>query len=121
MTNYIPSKVVVGKLQHAGSRLLNPSFLTCKYKSKWWTNDLKFKQLTGYTRYTTKDCVKNMQRDITGAVFEIDNVPISGVKIIDTHTNLYNDTYYVNMYLLEDPRGFTIATNFTSLLKLLNK
>jgi len=124
--DFIPDKLVMGKIkQHSEADydidllgeesrqlLIYAAIPSCRYMNHSWTSLHRFSKLTGFKPNVQRDCEKELDKAATNACEEIENVPISGIKIISLNANVYNycdKSYdYSGDALVYDPRGFTV-------------
>ena len=120
--DFVPDKLVMGKFKADDDAddlsdvsrqfLMYAAIPSCRYMNHSWTQLHKFSKLTGFKPNVQRDCEKELDKAATNACEEIENVPVSGIKIVSLDANPY--CYYGKEYdysgdaLVYDPRGFTI-------------
>lgn len=99
---------------------------SCKFMMNKWTDMNLFEKMTRFRPTNMIDKEKEIKKMLTGSVFEIENVPTSGFKLVDVKNNtLYPQANYMSYgktyAYIYDPRGFVfsilIADFWKSLIK----
>ena len=118
---YIPNTVQIGCTTKLPDELLTSACRTsemdkvripsCRFMLNKWTDMNLFEKITGFRPTNMVNKEKEIKKMLSGSVFEIENVPTSGFKLIDIQNNsLYNHIGYL-LYgklfaYIYDPRGF---------------
>lgn len=125
--DYIPQKIYVGKFTKAKLHA-DCGFVTCKYKEMKWTGENIFTRLTGgFAPHSQRDAEVELTKTINAAVTDLDNMPISGFKLVPSTEYDFHDIYGIqefrnsNNMLVEDPRGFIIAISRRELFSILEQ
>lgn len=133
---YIPNTVQIGCTTNLSERILESvgrtSYMdkigipSCRFMLNKWTDMNLFERLTGFRPTNMVNKEKEIKKMLTGSVFEIDNVPTSGFKLIDIQNNsLYNHVGYLTygklFAYIYDPRGFIFCVEFSDFWKSLSK
>lgn len=115
--NFIPEKFVIGK---SGTKSGSVCF-SCRFPVNGkmvWSGENNFKRLTGgYLPHSQKDSEVQILKEISGAVVEVPNTPISGIKISTRFNATLRNSF--SWIILQDPRGFDVeitAANFKHLI-----
>ena len=133
---YIPNTVQIGCTTKLPERILESVCRTsemdkigipsCRFMLNKWTDMNLFERMTGFRPTNMVNKEKEIKKMLTGSVFEIDNVPTSGFKLIDIQNNsLYNYVGYLTygklFAYIYDPRGFIFCVEFSDFWKSLSK
>lgn len=131
---YIPNTVQIGCTSRLSDRILNSVGRTsemdkiglpsCKFMLNKWTDMNIFEKMTGFRPTNMVNKEKEIKKMLTGSVFEIENVPTSGFKLIDIQNNsLYPLVGYLSygrvFAYIYDPRGFIFCIEFSYFWKTL--
>ncbi len=131
---YIPNTVQIGCTSRLSDRILNSVGRTsemdkiglpsCKFMLNKWTDMNTFEKMTGFRPTNMVNKEKEIKKMLTGSVFEIENVPTSGFKLIDIQNNsLYPLVGYLSygrvFAYIYDPRGFIFCIEFSYFWKTL--
>lgn len=114
---HIPRKFTIGINCNT-----NVGFPTYKRNNRTWCNINVFKKICGFAPFVERDAEKEIQKDLSQSVKEIDNVPTDGFKLIDfancykVSSALVSENSYVT---LQDPRGWNISIGFESFKQFL--
>lgn len=114
---FIPAKFTIGLNDKSDG------FPSMKDKDGKWSNLTFFQKHSGFKPHVERDASKEITKELTQRVQVVENVPMSGFKVVKFHswlykgTDLYKDTECV---VLRDPRGWDVQIaieNFSLLLK----
>lgn len=126
---YIPNTVQIGCTNKLTEKLLKSVGLTsdmdkiglpsCRYMMNKWTDINLFEKITGFRPTNMINKEKEIKKMLTGSVFELDNVPTSGFKLVDIQNNsLYPQASYLSYgrtyAYIYDPRGFVFSVLFSN-------
>lgn len=118
---YIPRNIVIGKGKiRQNVRKYDPglepiteiSLPSCRFKMKTWTDMDTFESLSGYRPTNMADKTKEIEKMVTGNVFELENEPVSLKLVSYASSSPYMEySYYMRIgyVILEDPRGFMVS------------
>ena len=87
-----------------------------------WTNVAVFEKHCGFKPHVQRDASKEIRKSLTQQVREIENVPISGFKLVKVYENgAYHSDYFrdKSCVVLKDPRGWEVSIQATVLQSLL--
>ena len=104
---YIPDTVQIGCTTKLPDRILKSVCRTsemdrvgipsCRFMLNKWTDMNLFEKMTGFRPTNMVNKEKEIKKMLTGSVFEIENVPTSGFKLIDVQNNsLYPQAGYLS-------------------------
>ena len=133
---YIPNTVQIGCTTKLPDRILKSVCRTsemdrvgipsCRFMLNKWTDMNLFEKMTGFRPTNMVNKEKEIKKMLTGSVFEIQNVPTSGFKLIDVQNNsLYPQAGYLSygkvFAYVYDPRGFIFCIQFSDIWKMIYK
>ena len=133
---YIPDTVQIGCTTKLPDKLLKSVCRTsemdrvgvpsCRFMLNKWTDMNLFEKMTGFRPTNMVNKEKEIKKMLTGSVFEIENVPTSGFKLIDVQNNsLYPQAGYLSygkvFAYVYDPRGFIFCIQFSDIWKMIYK
>lgn len=99
-------------------------FPTMKDEDGKWRNVSFFEKHCGFKPFRQRDAYKEIDKDLTQRVQEIDNVPISGFKLVKLNactylkTDMFKD---IPCAVLKDPRGWDVQVTIDNFMTLLRK
>ena len=133
---YIPNTVQIGCTTKLPDELLESVCRTsemdkvgipsCRFMLNKWTDINLFERMTGFRPTNMVNKENEIKKMLSGSVFEIENVPTSGFKLIDIkHNTLYQQANYLSygkvFAYVYDPRGFIFCIQFSDFWKMLYK
>lgn len=133
---YIPNTVQIGCTTKLSDQVLESVCRTsemykvgipsCRFMLNKWTDMNLFERMTGFRPTNMVNKEKEIKKMLTGSVFEIENVPTSGFKLIDIKNNsLYHQANYLSygkiFAYIYDPRGFIFCVEFSDFWKMLSR
>lgn len=133
---YIPNTVQIGCTTKLPDELLESVCRTsemdkvgipsCRFMLNKWTDINLFERMTGFRPTNMVNKEKEIKKMLSGSVFEIENVPTSGFKLIDIkNDSLYEQARYLSygkiFAYIYDPRGFIFCIQFSDFWKMLFK
>ena len=131
---YIPNTVQIGCTTNLSERILESVCRTsemdkigipsCRFMLNKWTDMNLFERMTGFRPTNMVNKEKEIKKMLSGSVFEIENVPTSGFKLIDIQNNsLYPLAGFLSygrvFAYIYDPRGFIFCIEFSYFWKTL--
>lgn len=125
--HYFPEKITVGYSKYKKpvnfctpeTDVGNFAFVTCKYKNATWVSAARFKAICGYSPTNMKDSVKQFEKMVTAAVFEFDNTPTEGFRLISYDDSEKIRNIETHGVIISDPRGFTIFMKYVDFFEIL--